>query len=400
MLTLYSSHPTEGPSAATARAVAAGQRQALGDAGDRPGATASAGRAVGLKAGRRQLGPRPGERERRPRRRGPARDRLPRRAQPGRLGDLCARDEQGRPAAGVAGGRPGQPDRGTTALGCRPGALLPVGAALVPAAGARRPGPGASARRSHGGARRGAPGADRRDRRLRARAGRRDRGRGARGRHRAGGGEGPAGRPGLGARPAAPSWPRPSPTRRPTPWCSRSPATATRRSCWRGCERPCRRRPCSPRAAILVGQPMRGGAGFRARAARGGGAGSAARRRRGRRAAHPRPHRERPGGERPPSRRRCGATSRCGSCWTRSGRRSGGGPADRAGVVRAALRPRVRHSPIGTYEVRRNGAAEGLAVALYRLEGDRFELCRTLLLRGDFLRVKRIAIRRASPSRA
>ena len=37
VLTLYSSRPTEGPSAATARAVAAGQRQALADAGDRAG---------------------------------------------------------------------------------------------------------------------------------------------------------------------------------------------------------------------------------------------------------------------------------------------------------------------------------------------------------------------------
>jgi branched-chain amino acid transport system substrate-binding protein len=55
-----------------------------------------------------------------------------------------------------------------------------------------------------------------------------------------------------------------------------------------------------------------------------------------------------------------------------------GGPADRADVVRAALRPRVRHAPIGTYEVRRNGAVEGLPMALYRLEGDRFEFVRTL----------------------
>jgi branched-chain amino acid transport system substrate-binding protein len=57
---------------------------------------------------------------------------------------------------------------------------------------------------------------------------------------------------------------------------------------------------------------------------------------------------------------------------------SDGGPADRADVIRAALHPRVRHSPIGTYEVRRNGAVEGLSLALYRLEGDRFEYLRTL----------------------
>ena len=55
-----------------------------------------------------------------------------------------------------------------------------------------------------------------------------------------------------------------------------------------------------------------------------------------------------------------------------------GGPADRADVIRAALRPRQRRSPIGTYEVRRSGAVEGLPVALYRLQGDRFEYVRTL----------------------
>jgi branched-chain amino acid transport system substrate-binding protein len=56
----------------------------------------------------------------------------------------------------------------------------------------------------------------------------------------------------------------------------------------------------------------------------------------------------------------------------------GGGPADRAEVVRAALRPRVRHSPIGTYRVRRNGAVEGLPLGLYRLQGDRFEYVHSL----------------------
>jgi branched-chain amino acid transport system substrate-binding protein len=55
-----------------------------------------------------------------------------------------------------------------------------------------------------------------------------------------------------------------------------------------------------------------------------------------------------------------------------------GRPADRADVVRAALTSRVRKSPIGTYEVRRNGAVEGLPMALYGLRGDRFELVRTL----------------------
>jgi len=55
-----------------------------------------------------------------------------------------------------------------------------------------------------------------------------------------------------------------------------------------------------------------------------------------------------------------------------------GGPANRAGVIHAALEPRVRRSPIGTYEVRRNGSVEGLPMALYKLRGDRFEYVRTL----------------------
>jgi branched-chain amino acid transport system substrate-binding protein len=56
----------------------------------------------------------------------------------------------------------------------------------------------------------------------------------------------------------------------------------------------------------------------------------------------------------------------------------GGKPAERAGVIRAALRARDRRAPIGSYEVHRNGAVSGLPLALYRLEGDRFELARTL----------------------
>jgi branched-chain amino acid transport system substrate-binding protein len=55
-----------------------------------------------------------------------------------------------------------------------------------------------------------------------------------------------------------------------------------------------------------------------------------------------------------------------------------GGPANRAGVIHAALERRVRRSPIGTYEVRRNGSVEGLPMALYKLRGDRFEYVRTL----------------------
>jgi branched-chain amino acid transport system substrate-binding protein len=55
-----------------------------------------------------------------------------------------------------------------------------------------------------------------------------------------------------------------------------------------------------------------------------------------------------------------------------------GKPAERAAVVREALRSRVRHSPIGVFDVRRNGAVDGLALGLYRLEGDRFEFSRAL----------------------
>jgi ABC-type branched-subunit amino acid transport system substrate-binding protein len=55
-----------------------------------------------------------------------------------------------------------------------------------------------------------------------------------------------------------------------------------------------------------------------------------------------------------------------------------GRPADRADVVRAALTARVRRSPIGTYQVHRNGSVEGIPMALYRLEGDRFLAIRTL----------------------
>jgi hypothetical protein len=56
-----------------------------------------------------------------------------------------------------------------------------------------------------------------------------------------------------------------------------------------------------------------------------------------------------------------------------------GRPADRADVIREALRARTRQAPIGAYQVRRNGAVEGLPFGLYRLEGDRFEFLRTLL---------------------
>ena len=55
-----------------------------------------------------------------------------------------------------------------------------------------------------------------------------------------------------------------------------------------------------------------------------------------------------------------------------------GRPAERADVIRAALMPRTRRAPIGTYQVRRNGAVEGVPLGLYRLEGDRFEFVRTL----------------------
>jgi branched-chain amino acid transport system substrate-binding protein len=57
---------------------------------------------------------------------------------------------------------------------------------------------------------------------------------------------------------------------------------------------------------------------------------------------------------------------------------AGGRPADRVDVVRAALTPHTRHSPIGTYDVHRNGSVTGLPLALYKLRGDRFELMHTV----------------------
>ena len=50
----------------------------------------------------------------------------------------------------------------------------------------------------------------------------------------------------------------------------------------------------------------------------------------------------------------------------------GSGPARRGDVVREALSGRLRRSPLGAYSVRPTGAVEGLGLALYRLEGNRF----------------------------
>ena len=52
--------------------------------------------------------------------------------------------------------------------------------------------------------------------------------------------------------------------------------------------------------------------------------------------------------------------------------------ARRADVVREALAPRAHRSPLGSYVVRPSGAVDGLGLALYRLEGDRFEPVRRL----------------------
>ena len=212
-----------------------GRRRAAPGAGGRRLARRSlppqAGRAVGVQAGGGQLGSGPGGRERRPRRSRPARDRLPGRAQPRRVRRLGPGHQQRRAAPGLAGRRTGQPDRGAAALGGRTGALLPVGAADVPAPRARRPGRGAHDRRPHDGARRGAARADRRHRRLRARAGGRGRRRRAPGGHPDRRHQGPPRRPRHGAR-CRPRAGRGARRRRgPTRWCWRSPATATRRSC-------------------------------------------------------------------------------------------------------------------------------------------------------------------------
>jgi branched-chain amino acid transport system substrate-binding protein len=56
----------------------------------------------------------------------------------------------------------------------------------------------------------------------------------------------------------------------------------------------------------------------------------------------------------------------------------GGEPAARESVVREALAGRERRSVLGTYEVHGNGTVEGLPLALWRLRGGRFEFVRTL----------------------
>ena len=61
----------------------------------------------------------------------------------------------------------------------------------------------------------------------------------------------------------------------------------------------------------------------------------------------------------------------------------GGRPAERAGVIRAALAARIRSSPIGTYAVRRTGAVDGLPLALYELRSGRFVLTRRLATGAD-----------------
>ena len=174
----------------------------------------------------------------------------------GASGDLGPGHQQRRAAPGLAGRRPGEPDRGAAALGGRAGALLPVRAAHVPAPRARRPGRGAHDRRPHGGARRGAARADRRHRRLRARAGGRGRRRRAPGRHPDRRHQGPARRPRHGARCRRASWPGRPPTRGPTRWCWRSPATATRRSCCPGCSQALPQAALLTGDGVLVGQPL------------------------------------------------------------------------------------------------------------------------------------------------
>jgi ABC-type branched-subunit amino acid transport system substrate-binding protein len=48
------------------------------------------------------------------------------------------------------------------------------------------------------------------------------------------------------------------------------------------------------------------------------------------------------------------------------------GGSRRAAVVRAALRPRLRRSPLGPYDVHSTGDVSGQPMLLYRLDGGRF----------------------------
>ena len=49
------------------------------------------------------------------------------------------------------------------------------------------------------------------------------------------------------------------------------------------------------------------------------------------------------------------------------------GGSRRAAVVRAALRPRARRSPVGRYEINRSGDVTGPPLTLYRLENGVFQ---------------------------
>ena len=376
VLTLYASRPTEGPSAATAPGGRRGAAPGARGRGRRARAATASGWSPCRRRSRATGNWDPGQ----------VSENAERAANDPRaiayLGELnLGASAVSVPVTNNAGLLQVSPADGLASLteapprsAARARALLPV-RARAPSCGScpttwcRR-----ADRRPHGGARRGAPGADRGHRRLRARAGRRGRRRGAPGGHPARRHQGPARRPrhgprrrrragrGRGAPDAvvlALARDRYTPQllsglRRALPQARAAHGRRRARRgsrCWR------RRAPSRRRSRRSPRRPRAGPA------PRGAACSTGSRRDQGAELA-----------SRPPS----GATSRCASRSTRSGPRSAAAGAPSAGVIHAALSPRARRSPIGTYEVRRNGAVEGLPMALYRLRGDRFEYVRTL----------------------
>ena len=148
--------------------------------------------------------------------------------------------------------------------------------------------------------------------------------------------------------------------------------TATRPRCSPGSSRGLPQAELLTGDGILVGQPLVAAAGSRPR-----------RSRRWRRSRRPGRSRVLTRIARDAGRRPCRSGGALGLQAVRVVRRDPRGPARRGARPTApsgsggAHAARAR-SPIGTYQVRRNGAVEGLPMALYRLRGDRFEVVRTL----------------------
>ena len=353
------------------RGAATGARRRGRAGGPLPGPPGRASRHHPRDRSRRPLGSGGGERERRPGRRRLANHRLPGRARPGGVGGLAADHQRGRHPAGVARRRPHRAHAPAEPDHRPPRALLPVGQAHLRAARARRSLPGAAGGGPDGGAR----------------------GRAA-----------PRWWPGPACTPASsPTTSRPRPARAglepveavdlregPGPVAeatrelvqiapdsvlvaaSREPRLAALLA---GLQRRMPQARLFGGSGVLVGDPICQRRRSPAAARGGGGAGA--------HGSAPHAGCWRGSGPArgcgPQDPRRSGATSPCGWCSTRSrGPRAGAASARRADVVREALAPRAHRSPLGSYAVRPSGAVDGLGLALYRLEGDRFAPVRPL----------------------